>query len=193
MGRSDTHQLHFMEMMGFAGSTYLRAPLVPRMLRSAPHLRRGALLIRGPSCRSICFGSRLCGAARRALHRVRDTSGICSRRRVVICPSGGLLTSDEAIHSFLPRHDGLLRGACHRARIRATRSLAMTDARREHSTRSPTSRALLSANDHTRRVFSRGIKLRMTGDSARSTGSQVVLKRSTPLDSSAVKRPSTSM
>ena len=31
----DTHQLHFMEMMGFAGSTYLRAPLVPRMLRSA--------------------------------------------------------------------------------------------------------------------------------------------------------------
>ena len=28
----------------------------------------------------------------RALHRVRDTSGICSRCRVVICPSGGLLT-----------------------------------------------------------------------------------------------------
>jgi hypothetical protein len=27
------------------------------------------------------YGSRLCGAARRALHRVRDTSGICSRRR----------------------------------------------------------------------------------------------------------------
>jgi len=24
------------------------------MLRSAPHLRRGALLIRGPSCRSHC-------------------------------------------------------------------------------------------------------------------------------------------
>jgi hypothetical protein len=34
--------------------------------------------------------------------------------------------SDEAIHaSFMPRH-GLLRGACHRARIRATRWLAMT-------------------------------------------------------------------
>ncbi len=34
--------------------------------------------------------------------------------------------SDEAIHaSVLPRH-GLLRGACHRARIRATRWLAMT-------------------------------------------------------------------
>jgi hypothetical protein len=32
---------------------------------------------------------------------------------------------DEAIHSFLARRDGLLRGACHRARIRATRWLAM--------------------------------------------------------------------
>jgi len=34
--------------------------------------------------------------------------------------------SDEAIHSFFARRDGLLRGACHRARIRATRWLAMT-------------------------------------------------------------------
>src|SRR5258707_12197110 len=34
---------------------------------------------------------------------------------------------DEAIHSFFARRDGLLRGACHRARIRATRWLAMTD------------------------------------------------------------------
>src|SRR5437588_7818914 len=33
---------------------------------------------------------------------------------------------DEAIHSFFSWHDGLLRGACHRARIRATRRLAMT-------------------------------------------------------------------
>ena len=33
--------------------------------------------------------------------------------------------SDEAIHSFLLLH-GLLRGACHRARIRATCWLAMT-------------------------------------------------------------------
>jgi hypothetical protein len=32
----------------------------------------------------------------------------------------------EAIHSFFARRDGLLRGACHRARIRATRWLAMT-------------------------------------------------------------------
>ncbi len=29
---------------------------------------------------------------RRALHRVRDMSGICSCRRPLICPSGGLLT-----------------------------------------------------------------------------------------------------
>jgi hypothetical protein len=34
--------------------------------------------------------------------------------------------SDEAIHSFFWRGNGLLRGACHRARIRATRWLAMT-------------------------------------------------------------------
>jgi hypothetical protein len=34
----------------------------------------------------------------------------------------------EAIHSFFARQDGLLRGACHRARIRATRWLAMTAA-----------------------------------------------------------------
>ena len=34
--------------------------------------------------------------------------------------------SDEAIHSFFTPQDGLLRGACHRARIRATRWLAMT-------------------------------------------------------------------
>jgi hypothetical protein len=34
--------------------------------------------------------------------------------------------SSEAIHSFFVRLDGLLRGACHRARIHATRWLAMT-------------------------------------------------------------------
>ena len=31
--------------------------------RARCDLRRGALLIRGPSCRSICCGSRLCGAS----------------------------------------------------------------------------------------------------------------------------------
>src|SRR6266481_585004 len=35
--------------------------------------------------------------------------------------------SDEAIHSFFARRDGLLRGACHRARSGATRWLAMTE------------------------------------------------------------------
>ena len=35
-------------------------------------------------------------------------------------------TCDEAIHSFFVLLYGLLRGACHRARIRATRWLAMT-------------------------------------------------------------------
>src|SRR6267154_4406309 len=34
--------------------------------------------------------------------------------------------SDEALHSFFARHDGLLRGACNRARVRATSWLAMT-------------------------------------------------------------------
>src|SRR5258708_6421408 len=37
--------------------------------------------------------------------------------------------SDEAIHSSFAWRDGLLRGACHRARIRATRWLAMTSKR----------------------------------------------------------------
>src|SRR5258707_15106018 len=66
-------------------------------------LRRGALLIRGPSCRSTCCGSRLCGAARRALHRVRDTNGICSGCRGVICPSGGLLTGLSSLISDFPK------------------------------------------------------------------------------------------
>src|SRR5258708_1624234 len=34
--------------------------------------------------------------------------------------------SDAAIHAFFLRRHGLLRGACHRARVRATRWLAMT-------------------------------------------------------------------
>ncbi len=67
-------------------------------------LRRGALLIRGPSCRSLCCGSRLCGAARRALHRVRDTSGIRSRRYQVICPSGGFLTGLSSLISDFPKN-----------------------------------------------------------------------------------------
>jgi hypothetical protein len=41
--------------------------------------RRGALLIRGPCSGGPCSGSRLCGAARRALHRVRDTIASAAR------------------------------------------------------------------------------------------------------------------
>jgi len=44
----------------------------------ALHERRGALLIRGPSYRSLCSGSRLCGAAWSTLHRVRDTRNVLS-------------------------------------------------------------------------------------------------------------------
>src|SRR6266852_83034 len=39
-----------------------------------------------------------------ALHRVRDTSGICSRRRAVICPSGGLLTGLSSLISDFPKN-----------------------------------------------------------------------------------------
>jgi hypothetical protein len=39
-----------------------------------------------------------------ALHRVRDTSGICSRRRAVICPSGGLLTRLSSLISDFPKN-----------------------------------------------------------------------------------------
>src|SRR5229473_2828020 len=53
-------------------------------------LRRGALLIRGPSLALLWVPALRCIV--RTLRRVRDTSGICSRCRAVICPSGGLLT-----------------------------------------------------------------------------------------------------
>src|SRR6266852_1982917 len=39
-----------------------------------------------------------------ALHRVRDTSGICYRRRAVICPSGGLLTGLSSLISDFPKN-----------------------------------------------------------------------------------------
>ena len=83
----------------------LRSPSVRSRASSTRYdLRRGALLIRGPSCGLVCSGSRLCGAARRALHRVRDTGGICSRRRAVICPSGGLLTGVSSFISDFPKN-----------------------------------------------------------------------------------------
>src|ERR1700738_5587612 len=45
--------------------------------------------------------------------------------------------SDEAIHLSVMRHHGLLRGACQRARIRATRWLAMTASRELNPYRAP--------------------------------------------------------
>src|SRR6266581_1898877 len=76
--------------------------------------RRGGLHLSAQRCAadpgSISQGnkwqyrSRLCGAARRALHRVRDTSGFCSRRRAVICPSGRLLTGVSSLISDFPKN-----------------------------------------------------------------------------------------
>jgi hypothetical protein len=83
-----------------------RRQRVHARLRRAMHLRRGALLIRGPTC-ACRHRSRLCGAARRALHRVRDTSGICARRRQVICPSGGLSTGVSSLISDFPKNISL--------------------------------------------------------------------------------------
>jgi len=48
-------------------------------------------------------------------------------------PIAGHCERSEAIHSSLARRDGLPRGACHRARIRATRWLAMTADMHSHS------------------------------------------------------------
>ncbi len=60
------------------------------------------------------------------LSRGRHVNRHCEFVRRSSTSEGG---SDEAIHSFFAQRDGLLRGACHRARIRATRWLAMTVSR----------------------------------------------------------------
>jgi hypothetical protein len=62
--------------------------------------RRDALLIRGPPC-ECCDRSRLCGAARRALHRVRDTSDVLSP------PCGDLPVGrlvDRGVESLLQKY-----------------------------------------------------------------------------------------
>ena len=79
-----------------------RAPGIPHAL-----VFRGAKVLRMP--RALCVAG----------------ANACLNGRAVIARSA----SDEAIHSFA-RQDGLLRGACHRARIRATRWLAMTASKR---------------------------------------------------------------
>src|SRR5712664_4521560 len=58
-------------------------PIVPLALLRVPALRR---------------------TAEGALHRVRDTSGICSRRYQVICPSGRLLTGLSSLISDFPKN-----------------------------------------------------------------------------------------
>src|SRR3979490_1417676 len=57
---------------------------------------------------------------------------IAPRDRGIVCRRHCEERSDETIHFTTPRY-GLLRGACHRARIRATRWLAMTVAPLSHS------------------------------------------------------------
>jgi hypothetical protein len=54
---------------------------VPRMLRSAPRLRRDALLIRGPHSAAVGPGS---AEQRFTLHRVRDTGK--RGERYFFCP-----------------------------------------------------------------------------------------------------------
>src|SRR6266404_3662145 len=73
---------------------------VPRMLRSAPRLRRGALLVRGPSCRMETWVPALRRTAEEALHRIRDT-----RLRQ--------LPAQRALR-LLGRDDGLMELACRR-------------------------------------------------------------------------------
>jgi hypothetical protein len=63
-------------------------------------------------------------------HRAARTRWFVSISHVIACDKREAFAqgseSDEAIHSFFAPRNGLLRGACHRARIRATRWLAMT-------------------------------------------------------------------
>src|SRR3954453_18830136 len=55
---------------------------VPRTLRSAPRLRRGALLMRGPSIVSGAWVPVLRRSAKEPLHRARDTRSCQSQRRI---------------------------------------------------------------------------------------------------------------
>jgi hypothetical protein len=79
-------------------------------------LERGAVFHQGPAApllTDLDYRKKIVVVTERDC--LRQTRSVCAREQ-----------SDEAIHSFFARRDGLLRGACHRARIRATRWLAMT-------------------------------------------------------------------
>ena len=75
---------------------------VPRMQRSAPRLRRGALLIRGPS--SLELVPALRSTAEEALHRVRDTRKVAAYIRCAVqVPSNveaGLVGSARGLLQF---------------------------------------------------------------------------------------------
>ena len=97
--------------------TNARVYYTPRAAAGAPGARHSLrpLISRAEvagTTRAHCVArTRIC--VRR--HCLRQTRSDCARER-----------SDEAIHSFPAQQNGFLRGACHRARIRATRWLAMT-------------------------------------------------------------------
>jgi hypothetical protein len=59
---------------------------VPRMLRNAPRLRRGALLIRSPHTLAVGPGA---AEQRFTLHRVRDTKAIAKKRSLGSDPKFG--------------------------------------------------------------------------------------------------------
>src|SRR5689334_16948587 len=80
------------------------------------HETSGAARIRH-SLRPLDFGG-----VRNLAKFGRNASRECKTVSSVIARS----PCDEAIHPFVMPRYGLLRGACHRARIRATRWLAMT-------------------------------------------------------------------
>src|ERR1700753_3405520 len=88
---------------GAAGTRLSLRPLCSRDERFTHH--SGASVLR--ECGSVLYPCRHC---------LGQTRSVCAREQ-----------SDEAIQSIRLCGSGLLRGACHRARIRATRWLAMTE------------------------------------------------------------------
>src|SRR4030095_5378182 len=65
------------------------------------------------------------GVVSRFLHCLRQARSVCARELATKLQSNFALKR-RSNPSLLAGRDGLLRGACHRARIRATRWLAMT-------------------------------------------------------------------
>jgi len=96
--REQSHKSILLSHIVIVGpDAFMSVPAVPRMLRSAQRCAADRVTSQGNKWQ---YRSRLCGAARRALHRVRDASGICSRRSCSDCPSGCLLTGCRVIFLF---------------------------------------------------------------------------------------------